>query len=98
MLEMEPIVITSYSIHYTKLYERVIDYLVAEFKKDQGIDLTKDAMALQRLREAAEKAKIELSSAVSTDRGRTWRFVRNLPLAQYYHVSLDHARPYNVFV
>jgi len=49
------------------LDQRVIDYLVAEFKKDQGIDLTKDAMALQRLREAAEKAKIELSSASSTD-------------------------------
>ncbi len=46
---------------------RIIDYLIAEFKKDQGIDLAKDPMALQRLREAAEKAKIELSSAVSTD-------------------------------
>ncbi|MBW1685073.1 MAG: molecular chaperone DnaK [Deltaproteobacteria bacterium] len=49
------------------LDHRVIDYLVAEFKKDQGIDLTKDPMALQRLREASEKAKVELSSAVSTD-------------------------------
>jgi molecular chaperone DnaK len=49
------------------LDQRVIDYLIAEFKKDQGIDLSKDAMALQRLREAAEKAKIELSSAQSTD-------------------------------
>ena len=47
------------------LDQRVIDYLVAEFKKDQGIDLTKDPMAVQRLREAAEKAKIELSSAQS---------------------------------
>ncbi len=46
---------------------RIIDWLVAEFKKDQGIDLAKDKMALQRLREAAEKAKIELSSAVETD-------------------------------
>jgi molecular chaperone DnaK len=45
----------------------VISYLVGEFKKDQGIDLTKDPMAMQRLREAAEKAKIELSSAQSTD-------------------------------
>ncbi len=45
----------------------VIDYLLAEFKKDQGIDLSKDPMALQRLREAAEKAKIELSTAQSTD-------------------------------
>jgi molecular chaperone DnaK len=49
------------------LDHRVIDYLVAEFKKDQGLDLTKDPMAVQRLREAAEKAKIELSSAASTD-------------------------------
>ncbi|MEE3328715.1 MAG: molecular chaperone DnaK [Myxococcota bacterium] len=45
----------------------VIEYLVDEFKKDQGIDLTQDSMALQRLREAAEKAKMELSSAQSTD-------------------------------
>jgi len=49
------------------LDQRVIDYLVAEFRRDQGIDLSKDAMAVQRLREAAEKAKIELSSAQSTD-------------------------------
>ncbi len=47
--------------------QRVIDWLVAEFKKDNGIDLAKDAMALQRLKEAAEKAKCELSSAQSTD-------------------------------
>src|ERR1044071_6228574 len=46
---------------------RIIDWLVAEFKKDQGIDLSKDAMALQRLKEASEKAKIELSSAMQTD-------------------------------
>jgi molecular chaperone DnaK len=49
------------------LDHRVIDYLVAEFKKDQGIDLTRDPMAMQRLREAAEKAKIELSSSQGTD-------------------------------
>jgi molecular chaperone DnaK len=49
------------------LDQRVIDYLVAEFRKDQGVDLTKDPMAIQRLREAAEKAKIELSSSASTD-------------------------------
>jgi molecular chaperone DnaK len=49
------------------LDQRVIEYLVSEFKKDQGIDLSKDPMAMQRLREAAEKAKIELSSAQSTD-------------------------------
>ena len=46
---------------------RLIDYLADEFKKDQGIDLRKDKMALQRLKEAAEKAKIELSSSVQTD-------------------------------
>ncbi|MBW2421981.1 MAG: molecular chaperone DnaK [Deltaproteobacteria bacterium] len=49
------------------LDQRVIEYLAAEFKKDQGVDLTQDPMAVQRLREAAEKAKIELSSAQSTD-------------------------------
>ncbi|HTS88706.1 MAG TPA: molecular chaperone DnaK [Gemmatimonadales bacterium] len=47
--------------------QRLIDWLVAEFKKDQGIDLSKDAMALQRLKEAAEKAKMELSSTQQTD-------------------------------
>jgi len=49
------------------LDQRVIEYLVDEFKKDQGIDLTQDPMAIQRLREAAEKAKMELSSAQTTD-------------------------------
>ena len=49
------------------LDHRVIEYLAEEFKKDQGIDLTQDPMAVQRLREAAEKAKIELSTAQSTD-------------------------------
>ena len=46
---------------------RLVEYLSAEFKKEQGIDLTKDKLALQRLKEAAEKAKIELSSATQTD-------------------------------
>ena len=46
---------------------RVMDWLVEEFKKDQGIDLKKDRMALQRLKEAAERAKIELSSAQETE-------------------------------
>lgn len=46
---------------------RLIDFLVDEFKKEQGIDLRKDSLALQRLKEAAEKAKIELSSAQQTD-------------------------------
>jgi len=47
--------------------KRVIEYLADEFKRDQGIDLRNDKLALQRLKEAAEKAKIELSSAVQTD-------------------------------
>jgi molecular chaperone DnaK len=49
------------------LDDRVIDWLVSEFKKSEGIDLGKDRMALQRLKEAAEKAKIELSTAMETD-------------------------------
>jgi molecular chaperone DnaK len=47
--------------------QRIIDWLIAEFKRENGIDLSKDPMALQRLKEAAEKAKIELSSSQSTD-------------------------------
>ncbi len=47
--------------------QRLIDYLCDEFKKDQGIDLRKDVLALQRLKEAAEKAKIELSSSAQTE-------------------------------
>src|ERR671916_832502 len=46
---------------------RLVEYLAAEFKKEKGIDLTKDKLALQRLKEAAEKAKIELSSATQTE-------------------------------
>src|SRR4029450_8931687 len=49
------------------LDQRVIEYLIAEFKRDQAIDLSKDPMAMQRLREAAEKAKIGLWSAMQTD-------------------------------
>jgi molecular chaperone DnaK len=49
------------------LDQRVIDWIVAEFKKDQGIDLSKDKMALQRLKEAAEKAKCELSTTLETE-------------------------------
>ena len=47
--------------------QRLIDYIIAEFKKDQGVDLAKDVLALQRLKEAAEKAKIELSSGQQTE-------------------------------
>ena len=46
---------------------RLVEYFADEFKKENGIDLKKDKLALQRLREAAEKAKIELSSASQTD-------------------------------
>ncbi|MGC8760097.1 MAG: molecular chaperone DnaK [Bryobacteraceae bacterium] len=47
--------------------QRLIDWLIEEFKKDEGVDLSRDRMALQRLKEAAEKAKIELSSAMETE-------------------------------
>jgi len=47
--------------------QRIIDWILAEFKKDQGVDLSKDAMAMQRLKEAAEKAKIELSNVMETE-------------------------------
>ena len=47
--------------------QRIIDFIIAEFKKEQGVDLGKDVLALQRLKEAAEKAKIELSSGAQTD-------------------------------
>jgi molecular chaperone DnaK len=47
--------------------QRIIDYIIAEFKKEQGVDLGKDVLALQRLKEAAEKAKIELSNGAATD-------------------------------
>jgi molecular chaperone DnaK len=47
--------------------QRIIDFIVTEFKKEQGVDLTKDVLALQRLKEAAEKAKIELSNSSQTD-------------------------------
>ncbi len=47
--------------------QRLIDYIIAEFKRDQGVDLSKDVLALQRLKESAEKAKIELSSTQQTE-------------------------------
>lgn len=55
------------SISNSLLQLQLMKHLVDEFKKAQGIDLSKDSMALQRLREAAEKAKIELSSSLQTD-------------------------------
>jgi molecular chaperone DnaK len=60
--------------------QRIIDHIVTEFKKEQGVDLKNDVMALQRLKEAAEKAKIELSSAAQTE--------INLP-----YVTMDSAGP-----
>ena len=62
------------------LDQRIIEWIVAEFKKAEGIDLRKDRMALQRLREAAEKAKMELSTVMETD--------INLPF-----ISADDDRP-----
>ncbi len=47
--------------------QRIVDYIIGEFKKDQGIDLSKDRQAIQRLKEAAEKAKIELSATLQTE-------------------------------
>src|SRR5690606_11093205 len=47
--------------------QRIIDYIIGEFKKDRGVDLSKDVLALQRLKESAEKAKIELSSTQQTE-------------------------------
>src|SRR5207248_5150641 len=47
--------------------QRVMDWIIAEFKKEQGIDLSRDQMALQRLKEAAEKAKMELSTLLETE-------------------------------
>jgi len=64
--------------------QRIIDWLVDKFKKDQGIDLSKDPLALQRLKEAAERAKIELSSALETE--------INLPF-----VSGDSAGPKHLY-
>ena len=51
----------------TDMDEALLKYIVDEFKKEQGVDLTKDSMAMQRVREAAEKAKIELSTVIETD-------------------------------
>jgi molecular chaperone DnaK len=62
------------------LDDRIIEWLVSEFKKSDGVDLSKDRMALQRLKEGAEKAKIELSTAMETD--------INLPF-----VTADHTGP-----
>ncbi|MCF8257694.1 MAG: molecular chaperone DnaK [Flavobacteriales bacterium] len=76
--------------------EVIIDWLADEFKKDEGLDLRKDPMALQRLKEAAEKAKIELSSSTSTEinlpyimpvDGIPKHLVRNLSRAQFEQLA-----------
>ena len=56
-----------YTNFFHTLAPQLMNFFIKEFKKDTGIDLTKDSMAMQRLREAAEKAKIELSSSLQTD-------------------------------
>ena len=70
--------------------QRIIDWILAEFKKDQGIDLSKDPMAMQRLKEAAEKAKIELST--SSRRRSTSRSSRPTPRARSTSSSSSRAR------
>lgn len=79
----------------------IIQWLAAEFKADEGIDLTKDPMALQRLKEAAEKAKIELSSSASTEinlpyimpvDGVPKHLVRSLSRAKFEQLSADLVR------
>ncbi|RFC53669.1 molecular chaperone DnaK [Brumimicrobium aurantiacum] len=78
--------------------ERIIEWLAEEFKKDEGIDLRKDPMALQRLKEAAEKAKIELSSTTSTEinlpyimpvDGVPKHLVRTLPRSKFEQLISD---------
>jgi molecular chaperone DnaK len=81
--------------------EVIIDWLASEFKKDEGLDLTKDPMALQRLKEAAEKAKVELSSSTSAEinlpyimpvDGIPKHLVRTLTRAQFEQLADDLIR------
>src|SRR5881409_1077166 len=65
--------------------QRLIDYVVTEFRKDQGVDLSRDVLALQRLKESAEKAKIELSSSQQTE--------INLP-----YITADQAGPKHLVI
>ena len=74
--------------------QRLIDYIVAEFKKDQGVDLSKDVLALQRLKEAAEKAKIELSS-LAADRDQP-AVHHGRPVGPEAPDDQDHARQVRV--
>jgi len=78
--------------------QRIINWIIEQFKKDQGIDLSKDPLALQRLKEAAEKAKIELSSAltteinlpfISSDASGPKHLLYNLSRAQFENMTRD---------
>src|SRR6202162_316780 len=69
--------------------QRLIEYIVTEFKKDQGVDLSKDVLALQRLKESAEKAKIELSSSQQTEINLPYVTADN---SGAYHVNLKITR------
>ena len=74
---------------------RIIDYLADEFKKEQGIDLRSDKLALQRLKEAAEKAKIELSSAQQTDVNLpfiTADMTTGHPIPKHLNIKLTRAK------
>ena len=71
--------------------QRVIDYIVTEFKKEQGVDLTKDVLALQRLKEAAEKAKIELSSSAQTDINLPY-VTADAPGPEHLNIKLTRAK------
>ena len=71
---------------------RIIDFLADEFKKDQGIDLRNDKLALQRLKEAAEKAKIELSSSQQTDVNLPFITADQPPGPKHLNIKLTRAK------
>ena len=71
--------------------QRIMDYLVEEFKKEQGVDLTKDVLALQRMKEAAEKAKIELSSSAQTDVNLPY-ITADATGPKHMNIKLTHAK------
>jgi len=75
----------------TTFDQRVIEWLLAEFKRDQGIDLRTDQQALQRLKEAAEKAKIELSTTTTTEINLP-HISRPTPLAKHLVIALSRAK------
>ena len=71
--------------------QRIIDYIIGEFKKEQGVDLSKNMLALQRLKEAAEKAKIKLSSSQSTDINLPY-ITADASGSKYLNVKLTRAK------